>query len=118
MDEIAVGLGRTSLVPMLDETPETPEMDDRRQDPTGLAKTALDVLRNLIAGPEGGILPPLSGMPTNDTRGAPHESWRREFYQKMPGETVARKRLAFWRSSQKLEQLHFICMREPWVWLI
>jgi hypothetical protein len=118
MDEIAVGLGRTSLVPMLDETPETPGADDRRQEPTGLTKIALDVLRNLIAGPEGGILPPLSGMPTNDTRGAPHESWRREFYQKMPGETVARKRLAFWRASQKLEQLHFICMREPWVWLI
>jgi hypothetical protein len=118
MDEVAVGLGRTSLVPMVDETPETPEMDDRRQEPTGLTKIALDVLRNLIAGPEGGILPPLSGLPANDTRGAPHESWRRDFYQKMPGETAARKRLAFWRSSQKLEQLHFICMREPWVWLI
>ena len=118
MDTISVGIGRSSLVPMLDETPVSDRETGERTEPTGLAKTALDVLRNLIAGPEGGILPPLSGLPNADVRGAPHESWRREFYEKMPGETVARKRLAFWRASQKLEQFRFICMKEPWVWLI
>jgi hypothetical protein len=116
MEEVAVGIGRTSLVPVLDETPAA-DRETPRREPTGQAKTALDVLRNLIAGPEGGILPPLSGLPSSDVRGAPHESWRRDFYEKMPGETVARKRLAFWRASQKLEELKLVCMKEPWVWL-
>ena len=116
MDTIAVGIGRTSLVPILDDTADDTG-DTPRREPTGQAKTALDTLRNLIAGPEGGILPPLSGLPTSDVRGAPHESWRRDFYDKMPGEPQPKRKLAFYRASQKLQQLGAIGVRDPWVWL-
>ena len=119
MDVISVGIGRSSLVPMLDEggvsgvsnVDETP-----RPETTGLARVAFHVLQALIAGPDGGVLPPLTAAP--GTRGVSHEMWRQTFYEKMPGETISRKRLAFWRASQKLEQIGLICMKEPWVWLI
>lgn len=114
MVKVAVGLTRSALVPTMGEVPA----DRPRPEPSGLAHTAMEVLRNLIGSPESSVLPPLAGLPSGNVHGVYHEAWRREFYQKMPGETPARKRLAFWRASQKLEQLRYVGVSDPWVWLV
>jgi hypothetical protein len=117
MIKVMVGLTRNALVPTMGEAFH-PEMKRPRTPPSGMALTALTVLQNLIAGPESAVLPPLSHLPNSGMRGVHHETWRREFYQKLPGETAGKRRLAFWRASQKLEQLHFVGISDPWVWLI
>ena len=123
MDTISVGIGRSSLVPMLDEAPVADEDRDGRRERrprefSGQAGLALQILRNLMAGPESAILPPLSGLPSGDVRGVQHEIWRRAFYEKMPGEPQPKRKLIFYRASQKLQQLGAIGVLDPWVWLI
>jgi hypothetical protein len=120
MLKVAVGLSRTGLVPTMgvssgDETGETPGW---RREPTGITLTALQVLRHVMSGEEAAELPPLPNLPNSGMKGVHHEIWRRAFYQKMPGETPNRRRLAFWRASQKLEQERFVGIVDPYVWLI
>jgi hypothetical protein len=116
MLKVAVGLSRTALVPVVDRAADNHEQ--QRQEPTGQALTALRVLRDLMAGPESAILPPFPGLPSGDVRGLPFEVWRRGFYEKMPGEPQPKRKLAFYRASQKLEQLRYIGVHDPWVWLV
>jgi hypothetical protein len=119
LDEVVCGIGRTSLVPVLDEDEAEAGADATpRWEPTGQAGLALTVLRDLLAGPESAILPPGAGLPTEQIRGVRHETWRRGFYEKMPGETQEKRKLAFWRASQKLQQGRLVCVLDPWVWLI
>ena len=124
MEVVSVGIGRTSLVPMLDETGAEGGYhgdDTVRFDavPSGRAGVALKTLRDLMSGPESAILPPLSGLPSDNTlRGVHFEIWRRAFYEKMPGEQQSKRKLMFWRASQKLLQTNLIGIKEPWVWLI
>ncbi len=115
MEEVPVGIGRNSLVPVLDEAPEPQE--DRKRDIGGHAGMMLSVLRNLLAGPESAILPPLSGLPSGDVRGVSVETWRRGIYEKMPGVDPAARRQAFHRGIQNLMQRELINVKEPWVWL-
>ena len=119
MEEVAVGIGRTSLVPVLNEEPYHGD-DTVRSDivPLGQAGVALKTLRDLMSGPESALLPPLSGLPTdNSLRGVHFEAWRRAFYEKMPGEQQTKRKLMFWRATQKLLQTNLIGIKEPWVWL-
>lgn len=117
MDKVMVGMARSSLVPMLDMGAE-PEEERARVDPAGQAGIALSILRNLMASPESAILPPFAGVPSGDVRGVSHEIWRRGFYEKMPGEPQEKRKLAFWRASQKLQHSGFVGVRDPWVWLV
>ena len=120
MEVVSVGIGRTSLVPILDDGDDTGG-DTVRFDvvPSGQAGVALKTLRDLMSGPESAILPPLSGLPSDNTlRGVHFEIWRRAFYEKMPGEQQSKRKLMFWRASQKLLQTNLIGIKEPWVWLI
>ena len=55
MEEVAVGIGRTSLVPVLDETDEPAERDTpSRRDIGGQSGSHRQVLRDAIAGPDQG----------------------------------------------------------------
>lgn len=116
MQEVAVGLGRSSLVPVLNEAP--PDAPARRaRDIGGQAGIALATLRNLMAGPESAILPPFPGLPSGDVRGVAHEVWRRAVYEKMPGVDQNTRKVAFFRATQTLLQRGMIGVKDPWVWL-
>lgn len=115
MEEVPVGIGRNSLVPVLDEAPEPEE--EHRHGMGGQAGMMLTVLRALMAGPESAILPPFSGLPSGDVRGVSVEVWRRGVYEKMPGVEQAARRQAFHRGTQTLMQRNLINVKDPWVWL-
>jgi hypothetical protein len=118
MEEVAVGIGRTSLVPVLDETPETDrDMSLSRRDIGGQTGIALQVLRDVLAGPEAAIVPWFSGMPDGDITGLHIETWRRKFYEKMPSVSQDSRKKAFQRAVEKLTKDRFIGVRDPWVWL-
>jgi hypothetical protein len=121
MDTVTVGIGRTSLVPRLDETPET-DRDNRdmslsRRDIGGQTGIALQVLRDVLAGPEAAIVPWFSGMPDGEITGLHIETWRRKFYEKMPSISQDSRKKAFQRAVEKLTKDRFIGVRDPWVWL-
>ena len=121
LEEVAVGIGTTSLVPVLDKSGHDTGDDTVRFDavPSGQAGIALKTLRDLVSGPESALLPPLAGLPSdNSLRGVHFEVWRRAFYEKMPGEQQDKRKLMFWRATQKLLQTNLIGIKEPWVWLI
>ena len=82
MDVVAVGIGRTSLVPMLDGAPDEVEKEQHRPEPGGQAGLMLRTLRDLMAGPESAILPPFSDLPSGDIRGLSVLVWRRAVYEK------------------------------------
>lgn len=121
MEEVPTGIGRKSLVPVLNDTDETDDTDARasyQRPVTGQAGMALQILKNLMAGPESSILPPFADLPSGDVRGVSHLTFRRAFYEKMPGEDQAKRKLAFWRAVQTLIQKEFIGVKDPWVWLV
>ena len=119
MEEIAAGIGRTSLVPVMDETQggETGALEKPIREVGGHAGMMLNVLRQAMAGPDSAILPPLDGMPTGNVKGLPVEVWRRGIYEKMPGVESAARRQAFHRGMQTLMQRKLINVKDPWVWL-
>jgi hypothetical protein len=121
MEEVATGIGRQSLVPVLNDTDETDETAGKaayQRPVTGQAGMALQILRNLMVGPESAILPPFADLPSGDVRGISHLAFRRAFYEKMPGEDQAKRKLAFWRAVQTLIQKELIGVKDPWVWLV
>src|SRR4029077_4053559 len=75
MEEVAVGIGRTSLVPMLAEAPAGGVSPPFRREISGHAGLVLRALQDAIASPESAMLPPFSGMPTGDLRGIEVEIW-------------------------------------------
>ena len=117
MDEVAAGIGRTSLVPVLDETPEADREERPEREIGGHAGLMLNVLRQAMAGPDAAILPPLSDLPSGTVKGLPVEVWRRGIYEKMPGVEAAARRQAFHRGMQTLMQKKLINVKDPWVWL-
>lgn len=119
MESVAVGIGRTSLVPMLETGPEEDDPGLPVKAPLGRqAMMLLQVIENLMGGPDSGILPPLSGIPSGDIRGVSYETIRQAFYEKMPGETQPARRVAFNRAKETLVVRRRIGVRDPWVWLI
>jgi hypothetical protein len=119
MDTVAVGIGRTSLVPMLNEAPNADQVEKecRRPEPGGQAGMMLRTLRDLMAGPESAILPPFSDLPSGDIRGLSVLIWRRGVYEKMPTVEADARRQAFGRGLQTLMQKNLINVKDPWVWL-
>lgn len=124
MEEVAVGIGRTSLVPVLDETPgheagHLPGQTGHRRDIGGQSGIALQVLRDALASPEAVAVPWFSEMPTGtgDLTGVHVEIWRRRFYERMPTITAEARKKAFQRAVENLTRLRFIGVRDPWVWL-
>ena len=119
MEEVAVGIGRNSLVPMLDDTalPEDAGGQRERRGIGGHAGLVLQTLRNLMAGPDAAILPPLSGMPSGDVMGVSDAALRRAVYEKMPGVEPGTRRQAYHRSVQTLMERGLINVKEPWIWL-
>lgn len=116
MEEIAVGIGRTSLVPVLDDGP-VPAREGRGHEISGQAGMMLRVLRDLMAGPESAILPPFHDLPSGDVRGLSVLTWRRGVYEKMPTVEADARRQAFHRGMQTLMQRRLINVKDPWVWL-
>ena len=116
MEEVPVGIGRTSLVPILDDAAADPK-EGRKREVGGQAGIALTTLRDLIAGPDSAILPPLSGLPSGDVRGVTVEAFRRAVYEKLPTLDQDARKKAFFRSVQTLIARHDIGVRDPWVWL-
>jgi hypothetical protein len=116
MDEIASGIGRTSLVPVLDETPE-PAGERRRHEVGGQTGIALQVLRDALAGPEAAIVPWHSGMPDGEINGVHIETWRRKFYERMPSSSPEARKKAFQRCVENLTRTKAIGTIDPWVWL-
>ena len=119
MDTIAVGIGRTSLVPVLDDNPD-PDMAGQKPDReiTGHAGLVLRALQDVMAGPESAVLPPFDGLPQGDVRGVPVEVLRRKVYERMPTVSQEARQKAFVRSIQNLMRMRAIGVRDPWVWLV
>lgn len=127
MVEVVVGIGRKSLVPVLREAdPDNPDKPDTSgggsnenvRPMSGMAGTAVRCLRDLIGGPEGAILPPLSDLPSFDTRGVRLEQWRNAFYKLLPERNQDTRQRAFVRAKDILLQQGAIGIRDPFVWLI
>lgn len=116
MEEVQVGLGRTSLVPVLSESGECEEEQPKRE-VTGHAGLVLKALRDVLASDESGVLPPLSGMPSGNVRGVTVETLRRKVYERMPSSTSEARQKAFVRSVQLLLERNIIGVRDPWIWL-
>ena len=76
MDKVAVGIGRTSLVPVLTKRRDAGNGPDKSQprEISGHAGLVLRALQDVMAGPECAILPPFDGLPQGDTRGVPVEA--------------------------------------------
>jgi hypothetical protein len=119
MDTIAVGIGRTSLVPVLDDNPD-PDMAGQKPDReiTGHAGLVLRALQDVMAGPESAVLPPFDGLPQGDVRGVPVEVLRRKVYERMPTVSQEARQKAFVRSIQNLMRMRAIGVRDPWAWLV
>jgi AAA domain-containing protein len=117
MEEIQVGIGRSSLVPVLNE--DAGEAPARRpRDISGHAGLVLQALRDIMASDESAALPPLSGIPDGGIRGASVETLRRKVYERMPSSSPDARQKAFIRSVQNLMQRQVIGVRDPWVWLV
>jgi hypothetical protein len=119
MEEVAVGIGRTSLVPVLDDNPD-PDMAGQKpvREITGHAGLVLRALQDVMAGPESAVLPPFDGLPQGDVRGVPVEVLRRKVYERMPTVSQEARQKAFVRSVQNLMRMRAIGVRDPWVWLV
>lgn len=116
MEEVPVGIGRNSLVPVLDDG-SSGEPEEPRREVGGQTGIALQVLRDVVSGPEGGIVPWFSGMPEGQLPGAQIEVWRKKFYEKMPSISTEARKKAFQRSVEQLTRSRLIGVRDPWVWL-
>lgn len=116
MEKVPVGIGRSSLVPVADETPEADRPMSQRE-VSGNAGMMLRVLREAMASPQSAVLPPFPGLPSGTIRGVSVETWRRGVYEKMPGVEPAARRQAFGRGLQTLMQRDLINVKDPWVWL-
>ncbi len=116
MEEAPVGIGRTSLVPVLDDGPEVEEERGQR-DVGGQSGIALQVLRETIGGPEGAVVPWFSGMPSSDLVGVHIETWRRKYYEKMPTILPEARKKSFQRAVEGLTRRKLIGVKDPWVWL-
>lgn len=117
METVAVGIGRTSLVPMLEVGATEEEAERRPREVGGQTGIALQVLRDTLAGPEAAIVPWFSGTPAGEISGLHIETWRRKFYEKMPTVPQDTRKKAFQRSVENLTRTRVIGVRDPWVWL-
>ena len=122
MEEVAVGIGRTSLVPVLADGEEAEgegrDTGQSRRDIGGQVGIALQVLRDAIAGSDGAVVPWFSGKPDGNITGLHIETWRRKFYEKMPSMPQDSRKKAFQRAVEKLTRDKFIGAHDPWVWLV
>jgi len=117
MEEVQVGIGRTSLVPVLSESGDE-EVAQSKREVGGHAGLVLKALYDVLASDESGVLPPLSGMPSGTVRGATVEILRRKVYERMPSSTQEARQKAFIRSIQTLLERDIIGVRDPWIWLV
>jgi hypothetical protein len=112
--EVAVGrIGRSSLVPWLAET--TADQDTRER-PYGQVGMALEILENIMTGPDSAILPPAPDRPVN-VRGTHIDRWRQAVYAKLATMTQTARRQAFGRAFNALQQDKWIVSDDPWIWL-
>ena len=118
MEEVAVGIGRTSLVPVLDETPEASEPEKPPREVSGHAGLVLRALQDIMAGPDSAVLPPFDGLPQTNVRGVSVEALRRKVYERMPTVSQEARQKAFVRSIQNLMRVRAIGVRDPWIWLV
>lgn len=116
MEEVPVGIGRTSLVPVLDDGPGE-ESNHPTREVGGQTGIALQVLRDAIAGPEAAIIPWFSGKPDGVETGIHVETWRRKYYEKMPTILPEARKKSFQRAVEGLTRRRLIGVRDPWVWL-
>jgi hypothetical protein len=118
LEEVSVGIGRSSLVPVLDDTADANEPEKPPREISGHAGLVLRALQDVMAGPESAILPPFDGLPQSDTRGVSVEALRRKVYERMPTVSQEARQKAFVRSIQNLLRLRTIGVRDPWIWLV
>jgi hypothetical protein len=114
MEQVQVTIGRSSLVPVLDEAPGADRDPHHAGGQTGIA---LQVLHDALAGSEAAIVPWSADMPEGETSGLHIETWRRKFYEKMPTVSQEARKKAFQRSVENLTRSRAIGVRDPWVWL-
>jgi hypothetical protein len=80
------------------------------------ATNALSILHDVVAGPDGQLLPKGEGLPTSDIRGVPVSVWRAAYqlrYAHLKSDTVNK---AFRRQMDKLQARSRIGVCDGWVW--
>jgi hypothetical protein len=117
MRSVQISLGRSSLVPVIEDA-DGAAREARRPEPRGQAGIMLRILRNLLAGPRAAILPPFEGYPPGDVQGVQAEDWRRAVYETMAGVDPGARRRAFNRGRVTLLDMKWINIKEPWVWVV
>lgn len=123
MEEVAVGIGRTSLVPMLvaDGTGATEECDNHEERLTPQNAIALQALRDAIVAnvANGGAeMPWMSNMPDKPPPGIQIKAWKDRFRELKPALSDKAADKAFERATDKLVAMKLIGTRKPWVWLV
>ena len=110
---------RASLVPVLGlDNPRQPEQSRRDKRPKGLSGLPLDILTDVLAGPQAAILPPLNGLPGN-TMGISLDAFRREFYARNAATVPdARSKKAFTRAVEALVEYRLVALRDDWIWKV
>jgi hypothetical protein len=123
MEEVVVGIGRTSLVPMLvaDGTGATEECDNHEERLTPQNAIALQALRDAIVAnvANGGAeMPWMSNMPDKPPPGIQIKAWKDRFRELKPALSDKAADKAFERATDKLVAMKLIGTRKPWVWLV
>lgn len=123
MVAVPVGLGRTSLVPVLREAgqdtgqEEQPgQMSRPNHVPGGMVRIAYDALEFAISGPQSQMLPDHPDIPPS-VRGVSIEVFRRTFYERTATRTADTRKHAFSRATEELLRRQLIGVKDPWVWL-
>ncbi|HXJ44237.1 MAG TPA: AAA family ATPase, partial [Bryobacteraceae bacterium] len=116
MIEVAVGIGRTSLVPVLSDEKMSQNSGGHLNVPY-IQAILLNCLVNLCAAGHSAIVPQVGDNVPPDIQGVNVNDLRAAFYEKLPTHGYEAKKRAFSRSIMALYMRQLIGMKEPWVWL-
>lgn len=109
-------IGKTSLVPVF--VPDAEVVGgDNRPEPKGLTKRALEILVDVISGPESTFLPPLEGLP-GGVRGVCIEVFRREYHARNPEREYEARKKALRRAVDDLIEMRRVATRDIWIWVV
>lgn len=118
MVEVASGIGRSSLVPVLQDNPgpDSGTLGGHSALPS-MSRLLIECVTNLVAGGHGAIVPEIGGNVPPNAHGVHVNELRAAFYEKLPTHGYDARKRAFSRAITTLRELKIIGVKEPWIWL-